>query len=145
MKNECFAFDSDRRHRGGSVSLASPADAQRRASAQIGPSCEGGLRPSSTRSSRLTSTSDEIHDILYLREEEKLARDVYLKLAERWQLPIFENIARAEQRHMDLVLQVIEVYGIDCIRSPKTRTVVFGEPPWRRPTTICWPPVLFLS
>ena len=50
--------------------------------------------------------------MLYLREEEKMARDVYLTLAERWQLPIFSNIARAEQKHMDLVLRLIEVYGL---------------------------------
>ena len=47
-----------------------------------------------------------------LREEEKLARDVYLTLAERWQLPVFANIARSEQAHMDHVAQLFEVYDV---------------------------------
>jgi hypothetical protein len=47
-----------------------------------------------------------------LREEEKLARDVYLTLAERWQLPIFANIAQSEQTHMDAVARVIALYGM---------------------------------
>ena len=38
-----------------------------------------------------------------LREEEKLARDVYLTLHQRWGVPIFDNIASAEQRHMDRI------------------------------------------
>ena len=45
-----------------------------------------------------------------MREEEKLARDVYLTLAEKWQLPIFGNIAGAEQRHMDAVQMVFTTY-----------------------------------
>ncbi|HJL04555.1 MAG TPA: DUF2202 domain-containing protein [Polyangiaceae bacterium LLY-WYZ-15_(1-7)] len=42
-------------------------------------------------------------DLVTMRREEKLARDVYLALAERHDLPIFEHIAGAEQRHMDAV------------------------------------------
>ncbi len=51
--------------------------------------------------------------ILYMREEEKLARDVYLALYERWGLPIFNNIARSEQRHMDMVKALIDRYGLE--------------------------------
>lgn len=43
----------------------------------------------------------------YLREEEKLARDVYLTLYQRWELRIFDNIAGAEQRHMDRIGAVL--------------------------------------
>jgi hypothetical protein len=48
---------------------------------------------------------------VYLREEEKLARDVYLTLAETWQLPLFRNISGAEQRHMDSVKRLLDLYG----------------------------------
>lgn len=37
----------------------------------------------------------------WMREEEKLARDVYRGLAERWPDIAFKNIANSEQRHFD--------------------------------------------
>ena len=57
-------------------------------------------------------TRDEIEAIIYMREEEKLARDVYLTLYNRTGLPIFNNIARSEQTHMDMVLSLIEKYNL---------------------------------
>ena len=54
----------------------------------------------------------EAGGILFMREEEKLARDVYLGLGELWDLRIFENIAASEQRHMDAILGLIETYGL---------------------------------
>jgi hypothetical protein len=56
--------------------------------------------------------SAEEADLTYLREEEKLARDVYLALGEQWGLPIFSNIAGAEQRHMDAMLTLLEKYEL---------------------------------
>ena len=55
----------------------------------------------------------EVQDILYMREEEKLARDVYLTLYDMWGLQIFKNIAESEQRHTDAVLGLIEKYGLE--------------------------------
>ncbi len=55
---------------------------------------------------------DEIDGILYMREEEKLARDVYLTLYNATGLRVFENIARSEQTHMDAVLNLIEKYNL---------------------------------
>lgn len=40
-------------------------------------------------------------DLAYMREEEKLAHDVYVTLAERWDLAPFRRIPRSEQRHME--------------------------------------------
>ena len=60
-----------------------------------------------------TLSDDEIAGLLYMREEEKLARDVYLTLYEVWGLRVFQNIARAEQMHMDTMLTLIERYGLD--------------------------------
>jgi hypothetical protein len=48
-----------------------------------------------------------------MREEEKLARDVYLKLYEQWGLAIFQNIASSEQTHMDAIRALIDMYGLD--------------------------------
>lgn len=50
--------------------------------------------------------------ILYMREEEKLARDVYLALYDVWGIRTFANIARAEQKHMDAVASLIESQGL---------------------------------
>ncbi|NJE60280.1 DUF2202 domain-containing protein [Thermococcus sp. 21S7] len=57
-------------------------------------------------------SADEIQAILYMREEEKLARDVYLTLYDQWGISIFSNIARSEQTHMDMVLTLIEKYNL---------------------------------
>ena len=58
-------------------------------------------------------THEEIEQLILVREEEKLARDVYLALAEIWNVPIFTNIAESEQQHMDAVGQLIEKYGLE--------------------------------
>ncbi len=57
-------------------------------------------------------SSEEITSIKYMREEEKLARDVYLKLYDYWKLPVFSNIAKSEQRHMDMIKALIEKYEL---------------------------------
>jgi len=54
----------------------------------------------------------EAEDLTYMREEEKLARDVYLTLYERWGIQAFSNIAASEQRHMDSLGRLIERYGL---------------------------------
>ncbi len=53
-----------------------------------------------------------VAQITYLREEEKLARDVYLTLSLSWEMPLFTNIPRSEQAHMGLVALVIARYGL---------------------------------
>jgi len=56
---------------------------------------------------------DEIADLKFMREEEKLARDVYLALYEQWGTPVFQNIAASEQAHMDALLGLINQYGLE--------------------------------
>jgi hypothetical protein len=48
----------------------------------------------------------------YMREEEKLARDVYLTFFEQYNEPIFGRISRAEQMHMNAVGRLLLRYGI---------------------------------
>ena len=57
-------------------------------------------------------SEQEKNAILYMVEEEKLARDVYLTLYKRWRLPIFRNIARSEQHHMNMVRVLFQKYGL---------------------------------
>ena len=47
-----------------------------------------------------------------MREEEKVARDVYLTLYDEWGLRVFSNIASSEQQHMDAILTLINLYGL---------------------------------
>ena len=48
-----------------------------------------------------------------MREEEKLARDVYLAMYEKWGIKTFANIARSEQQHMDAVALLMKSKGMD--------------------------------
>ena len=57
------------------------------------------------------SATDEA-GIVKMREEEKLARDVYLTLAKKYNLSVFENIAQSEQVHMDAIKTLIDKYEI---------------------------------
>ncbi len=49
--------------------------------------------------------------LIFMREEEKLARDVYLTFYELFEAEIFENIAASEQKHTDAIQQLITLYG----------------------------------
>lgn len=77
------------------------------------------------------STTDlsevEVEGLSYMREEEKLARDVYLMLYEQWGIRIFQNIAGAEETHMSAVADLLERYGLP---DPAADTVVgvFANP-----------------
>lgn len=55
---------------------------------------------------------DEVASLLYMREEEKLAHDVYVTMYAQWGHPVFANIAAAEQTHAAAVLQLMALYGI---------------------------------
>lgn len=50
--------------------------------------------------------------LIFMREEEKLARDVYTHLSTLWTENIFDNIGRSEQTHTEAVLALLERYGI---------------------------------
>jgi hypothetical protein len=57
-------------------------------------------------------TLQEEESLLFMREEEKLARDVYLYLYDIWGDKIFLNISDSEQQHTDAVLGLIEKYNL---------------------------------
>ncbi len=46
-----------------------------------------------------------------MREEEKLARDVYLTMYDKWNHIVFASIARSEQQHMDAVKLLLDKYN----------------------------------
>lgn len=54
----------------------------------------------------------DIESIRYMREEEKLAHDVYLFYAEQYAIPVFRNILRSETAHQKAVIWLMDKYGI---------------------------------
>lgn len=54
----------------------------------------------------------ELNSLAFLREEEKLARDVYIALYNKWGVNIFNNISNSEQAHMEAVLLLLQKYSL---------------------------------
>ena len=54
----------------------------------------------------------ELAALAFMREEEKLAQDVYMDMYDLWGRAIFVNIADSEQTHTDVVLRLIEKYSL---------------------------------
>ncbi|MFZ4064366.1 MAG: DUF2202 domain-containing protein [Candidatus Nanopelagicaceae bacterium] len=69
----------------------------------LGPIAQGSAvtLPAGTKSS-----------LIFMVEEEKLARDVYSTLYAKTGLNQFKNINKAEQTHMDLLKGLLKTYGI---------------------------------
>ena len=57
--------------------------------------------------------TDEKSNLLFMYEEEKMARDTYLYLYQKWQLVEFANIQKSEQSHMNAVENLLIKYKID--------------------------------
>lgn len=57
-------------------------------------------------------TQAEIDGLLYMREEEKLAHDVYVALYAKYRLNVFSNISSAELNHMSAVKTLLDRYGL---------------------------------
>ncbi len=51
--------------------------------------------------------------LIAMREEEKLAHDVYITLYEKWKTNVFRNIAASESTHTEAVRYLLERYEID--------------------------------
>ena len=58
-------------------------------------------------------TATEAEGLAFMREEEKLAHDLYTELYALYGLPVFANIARSESQHMQVVLDLLEAYGLE--------------------------------
>jgi len=56
--------------------------------------------------------ADESNFLLLMREEEKLAKDVYVTLYAKWNVNVFLNISSSEQDHTDAVLVLINKYSL---------------------------------
>ena len=69
--------------------------------------------PMGVKSSRIADINEQTH-LIFMREEEKLARDVYIKLGKRYpDYQVFKLIDDSEQKHTDRIKNVLERYGIE--------------------------------
>jgi hypothetical protein len=71
-------------------------------------------------------SDEETTALITMREEEKLAHDVYVMLYENWGLRVFQNISQSEQTHTDAVKALIDRYGLTDPASSKVG--VFANP-----------------
>ena len=58
-------------------------------------------------------SEEEISDLIFLRQEEKLAGDIYSYAFEIYGVNIFSNITSSERTHAASVLNLLNVYKID--------------------------------
>ncbi len=56
--------------------------------------------------------ADELSTLPFMREEEKLARDVYTFMYNKWGSLIFSNISSSEQTHMNAILLLLNRYNL---------------------------------
>lgn len=70
-------------------------------------------------------TEEEKTRLMLMREEEKMAGDVYRLLGEKWNLRIFRNIASSEDNHFKQVGKLLDRYGLPDPAS--TQSGVFAD------------------
>jgi len=74
-------------------------------------------------------SQEEINSLIHMRQEEKLARDVYLTLYNKWHLQIFKNIANSEEWHMQMVKFLLDKYNLpDPVEEIKDEIGKFKDP-----------------
>lgn len=57
-------------------------------------------------------SSEEALSLAYIREEEKLARDVYIVLFQKWNARVFNNISESEQKHTSAIKLLLDKYDL---------------------------------
>ena len=63
-------------------------------------------------------TNEDNAALLYMLEEEKLARDTYTYLEDLWNINQFSNIKKSEQSHMNAVIGLLDQYDISYTLMP---------------------------
>ena len=66
-----------------------------------------------TDASNQTINQKDKAALLFMLEEEKLARDTYSYLNNLWSMNQFSNIKNSEQTHMDAIVDLLELYQIN--------------------------------
>jgi hypothetical protein len=72
-------------------------------------------------------TQEEKDALTFMLEEEKVARDIYSKMSEFWNMQVFTNINKSEQKHMDAIECLMEKYDLELVGFDNT-VGVFNNP-----------------
>jgi len=76
---------------------------------------ESSASHATTLSSNFTITGSlsesEVSGLIFMKEEEKLARDVYSYLYSKWNTNIFNNISSSENTHMNAIISLLKFYN----------------------------------
>ncbi len=91
------------------VSAAVPAFA---ATSQVSALGAASSTPSAAQVAVVAISPEEAASLQFMREEEKLAHDVYAALYEQWGLALFDNIAASERNHTDAIASLLDLYGV---------------------------------
>lgn len=98
--------------------------------------CASEAASPTSASTAFAVAASEADHLIFLREEEKLARDVYLGLAEYWSgrgeggtvASVMTQIASSEQRHMDRIKSLLASYGLSDPVDPAETRGLFANP-----------------
>lgn len=66
-----------------------------------------------------TLTDADKEALLFMLEEEKLARDTYIFLNNEWSINQFANIKNSEQMHMDAIENLLIQYNVEYTILPE--------------------------
>lgn len=80
-----------------------------------------GTAQAATKQTLVPLSPAEAKTLVFMREEEKLARDVYLTSDSEWGMTVFSNIAASEQAHMDSIARLLTRYHL---KDPITDSAV---------------------
>jgi hypothetical protein len=69
--------------------------------------------PAGGASATLTLSATEAKALAFMREEEKMARDLYRQLYAKWKLRVFDRISESEQRHFDAVGRLLTRFQLE--------------------------------
>ncbi|MCR8667106.1 DUF2202 domain-containing protein [Aestuariibaculum sp. M13] len=75
--------------------------------------CDSNSDNNEINSNDKAITSADRDALLFMLEEEKLARDTYTYLNDKWAINQFANIKNSEQTHMDAIESLLIEYDID--------------------------------
>ena len=71
-------------------------------------------------------TAEELKSLQFMREEEKLARDLYKALFEKWNLVAFRNISESEDAHFTALGTLLARYGV--VDPAQSSAGVYADP-----------------
>ncbi|MDO5500191.1 MAG: DUF2202 domain-containing protein [Propionibacteriaceae bacterium] len=90
------------------------------------PNCTGPCATAGPQATAPLSDAEKA-DILFMREEERLAKELYEALGDKWGVAQFDRIAASEQRHFDAMGRAVARYQLED-PSKGAKVGVYADP-----------------